>query len=344
MNKILGLCIILVLICCYSLFAQSLLIVYSYINDKNFPEATILLKQYLNSCTDSELKAEIYYLLGQCASNANDATHYYKQVLNIPENDYQDRALIHLAKISLTHQDWNRAIEYSDKLLTKTFSLYYSDALFIRAQAHFCNEKYFPAITSYKEFINISLDSSRRELAYLNCGTAYYKLQQYSKAIEQFKQLQTENPSTNFNPYLLYMLGLCSEKKEEYSEAITYYKKLTNDYPYSQYTPLAEQQIVLLIEQGHYSSSLTSLPQIEELLNKKFIVQLAAFDTSTQAYKSKDEFEDQGISGIFIFTKSVDGKIYYALGLGPYSTEDEAQFKQLKLKDMGISSFIYKKP
>ncbi len=133
-------------------------------------------------------------------------------------------------------------------------------------------------------------------------------------------------------------------EKRGYSNAITYYKDLTNDYPYSQYTPLAEQQIVTLIEQGHYSSSLTSLPEIEELLTKKYIVQLAAFDTSTQAYKSKDEFEDKGISGIFIFTKSVNGKIFYALGLGPYTTEDEADFKQRKLNEQGISSFIYKKP
>ncbi|HEX38178.1 MAG TPA: outer membrane protein assembly factor BamD [Candidatus Cloacimonetes bacterium] len=344
MKKILGLSILLVLAWTLTLSAQSLSKVYRYIDDENFAEATILLKEHLNSCTDPKIQAEIYYLLGQCADNANDAVHNYKKVLNIPDNNYYDRALIHLAKIAMTHQDWLKAKEYSDKLLSKTFSLYYSDALFINAQAHFCNNEYFPSITAFKEFINISLDSSRRELAYLNCGTAYYELQQYSKAIDQLKQLQTDNPTTNFMPYVLYMLGLCYEKKEDYKEAINYYKKLTNDYPYSQYTPLAEQQIVSLIELGYYSSSLTTLPQIEELLNKKFIVQLAAFDSSTQAYKSKDEFEGLGISGVFIFTKSVNGKIYYALGLGPYSTEDEAQFKKLKLKDQGISSFIYKKP
>ncbi len=215
MKNILGLSLVFLLMICYPLLGQSLSKVYRYINEENFTEATLLLKDQLNSCNDPEVKAEIYYLLGQCADNANDATHYYKQVLSIPDNDYQDRSLINLAKIALTHQDWKRAKEYADELLTKTFSLYYSDALFIKAQAHFCDEEYFPAITAYKEFINISLDSSKREVAYLNCGTAYYKLQQYTKAIEQFIQLQKDNPTSNFTPYLFFMLGQCYQKKED---------------------------------------------------------------------------------------------------------------------------------
>jgi len=326
------------------LWGQSLSAIYNHIAKSEYATAFQILKSMLSQCKDQEEEVEILYHLGQCADNANDASFYYKEILKKKGNAYTDRALIHLAKISLTHEDWTAAMEYSDKLLKKAFSLYYSDALFINAQAHFCNAEYFPAITSYKEFTNISLDSAQRELAMLNCGTAYYELKQHSKAIEQFSQIQEENPNSNFNPYMLYLLGLCFENKAQYTDAITHYKKLTNDYPYSQYSPLAEQQLVSLIEQGYYSSSLTTLPEIDELLSKKYIVQLAALESSTKAHKAQKDFLDMGVKNTFIFTKSVNGKIFYAVGIGPYSTENEALYKKNRLAEKSISSYVYKKP
>ena len=344
MKKTICLIIVFFFLCTIPLWGQSLSVVYSHIAKSEYITAFQILKSMLPQCRKDEEKVEILYLLGQCADNANDASFYYKEILKEKENAYTDRAFINLAKISLTHEDWKSALGYSNKLLKKSFSLYYAEALFIDAQAHFCNAEYFPAITSYKEFINISLDSSQRELTMLNCGTAYYELGQYSKAIEQFSQMQEENPNSNFNPYMLYSLGLCHENRAEYADAITHYKKLTNDYPYSQYSALAEQQLVFLIEQGHYSSSLTTLPQIDELLNKKYIVQLAALESSTKAHKAQEEFKDLGVKNTFIFTKSVNGKMYYAVGVGPYATEDEALYKKNKLAEKKISSYIYKKP
>ena len=344
MKKTISLIIVFFSLYTISLLGHSLSVVYSHIAKDEYATAFQKLKSILQQCKDDEEKVEILYLLGQCTDNANDASFYYKEILKEKENAYTDRALIHLAKISLTHEDWKAATQYSEKLLKKTFSLYYSEALFMKAQAHFCCAEYFPAITSYKEFINISLDSSQRELAMLNCGTAYYELKQYTKAIEQFSQIQAENPNSNFNPYLLYLLGLCYESSAEYTDAITHYKTLTNDYPYSQYSPLAEQQLVSLIEKGHYSSSLTTLPQTDELLEKKYIVQLAALDNSTQAHQAEDEYKNLGVKNTFIFTKSVNGKIYYAVGVGPYSTEEEALYKKKRLAEENISSYVYKKP
>ena len=343
MKKTICLIIVFFSVCLMSLWGQSLSVIYNHISKNEYTTAFQKLKSMLPQCNADEEKVEILYLLGQCADNANDASFYYKEILKEKENAYTDRALIHLAKISLTHEDWKAAKQYSEKLFTKTFSLYYSEALFMKAQALFCNAEYVPAITSYKEFINISLDSSQRELAMLNCGTAYYELRQYSKAIDQFSQIQEENPNSNFNPYILYLMGLSYEKRAEYTDAITHYKTLTNDYPYSQYSPLAEQQLVSLIEQGHYSSSLTTLPQTDELLEKKYIVQLAALDSSTQAHQAEEEYKKMGVKNTFVFTKSVNGKIYYAVGVGPYSTEEEALYKKKRLAEENISSYVYKK-
>ena len=344
MKKTICLIIVFFSLCTVTLLGQSLSVVYSHIAKDEYSTAFQKLKSMLPQCKEDEEKVEILYLLGQCADNANDASFYYKEILKKKENAYTDRALIHLAKISLTHEDWKAARQYSEKLLAKSFSLYYSEALFMNAQAHFCSAEYFPGITSYKEFINISLDSSQRELAMLNCGTAYYELKQYTKAIEQFSQMQEENPNSNFNPYMLYLLGLCYENRAEYTDAITHYKTLTNDYPYSQYSPLAEQQLVSLIGKGHYSSSLTTLPQTDELLKKKYIVQLAALGNSTQAHQAEEDYKNLGVKNTFIFTKSVDGKIYYAVGVGPYSTEEEALYKKKRLAEENISSYVYKKP
>lgn len=344
MKNTICLIIVFFFLCTMPLWGQSLSAIYKHIDKSEYATAFQILKSMLSQCKNHEEEIEILYHLGQCADNANDASFYYKEILKKKGNAYTDRALIHLAKISLTHEDWTAAIEYSGKLLKKSFSLYYSDALFVNAQAHFCNAEYFPAITSYKEYINISLDSAQRELTMLNCGTAYYELKQYSKAIEQLSQIQEENPKSNFNPYMLYLLGLCHEKREVYTEAIAHYKKLTNDHPYSQYSPLSEQQLVSLIEQGYYSSSLTTLPEIDELLSKKYILQLAALESSTKAHKAQENFQDMGVKNTFIFTKSVNGKIYYAVGVGPYTTEDEALYKKNRLAEKNISSYVYKKP
>ena len=179
MRRILYLIILFCFFFVQPIMGTSLSDVYGKISRDEYAPAFRALKTMLQECKDKEEKAEILYLLGQCADNANDASFYYKEVLKVKKNAYIDRSYVQLAKISLTHEDWDSALEYADKLLKKTISLYYSEALFFRAQAYFCKGEYFPAITSYKEFMNISLDSSQRELALLNCGTSYYELKQY---------------------------------------------------------------------------------------------------------------------------------------------------------------------
>jgi tetratricopeptide (TPR) repeat protein len=66
------------------------------------------------------------------------------------------------------------------------------------------------------------------DLAYRECGDAYFKLKQYHKAIEHYKRaIEISKPYEELN----FAIGLCYEKLKDYPKARMYYRKAINNDP-----------------------------------------------------------------------------------------------------------------
>ena len=285
--------------------------------------------------------AEVYFLLAQCAETSLDAKLSYKKILNLPENNYTDKAKLALAKSCYCNLNHKGAELYLNEILQLPSSSGFEDAVYWAAQNYFSMKDYANSISYFNKYLTIGKDQTSLELSMLNLGTAYFKMNNFLAALTQYQTLKNSGKDKNFSAFLLYMMGLSHEKLSQYQEAITCYKQVINQYPYSQQRFLAETQFLGLAEKGYYSSSL-KMPKINTDFEKKYIVQLSAFLQKERAEISQEGFRKKGYDA-FIYEKQVNSKNYFAVGLGPYKTEAEARYIQKKLKKNSISSFIYKK-
>lgn len=312
------------------------------INKENYLSAKNILEKSIDLADDINLLAEIYSLLAHCAETSDEANKYYKKILALQENTYSDKARLSLAKNYFCKSNYSEARKYLNQIFQNPTSSFFEETLYWSGQTCFAMNNYDNCINYLKNYLKTGKDNTKIELAFLNIGTSYFKLNNYPAALNHFKNLNSSNKNKNFSPYILYMIGLCEEKLSQFSNAIVAYKKVINQYPYSNERFLAESQLVSLAEKGHYNSSV-KMPEIKIDSDKKYIVQLAAFLNKEKAEKSKTEFREKGYD-TFVYEKIVKGTRYFAVGLGPYRTETEAQYIQNKLKKNSISSFIYKKP
>ncbi|MBC8525710.1 MAG: tetratricopeptide repeat protein [Candidatus Cloacimonetes bacterium] len=312
------------------------------IKNNNYQTAETILKELIPKTDDKKYLAEVYLLLTQCAEISEEAIIYYKKIINLSDNYLIEKAKFELAQIYFCNKEYNNAEDLFAQILQQTSSQYLKESLYWIAQTCFCKKDYLNSIDYFNRYIALGNDEVKLELSMLNIGTAYFNMNIHSSAIEEYENLEESHLNKNFTPFLLYKLGVSYENLSKYTEAIDCYKEVINQYPYSQQRLLAESKIVNLVEKGFYTSSL-KMPEINSYMNKKYIVQLAAFLNKEQAGKSKAEFLQKGYD-TFIYEKVVKGKNYFAVGLGPYKTKTEAQYIQNKLKKNSISSFIYKKP
>ena len=312
------------------------------IKKENYSSAKNILEKSIDLADDTNPLAEIYFLIAQCAETSDEANKYYQKILALQENTYSDKARLSLAKNYFCKSNYSEAKEYLNQILQNPTSSFFEETLYWSGQTCFVMNDYINCIKYLKNYLKTGKDNTKIELAFLNIGTSYFKLNNYPAALNHFKNLNSFSKNKNFSSYILYMIGLCEEKLSQFNNAIVAYKKVINQYPYSNERFLAESQLVSLAEKGLYNPSV-KMPEIKIDSDKKYIVQLAAFLNKEKAEKSKTEFREKGYD-TFVYEKIVKGTRYFAVGLGPYRTETEAKYVRNKLKKNGISSFIYKRP
>jgi len=311
------------------------------ISNGNINEAKNILKQIVANEKDPEIKAEAYLLLAEYSTTLQEANQNYEKIIQLPPNSYTDKAKLAYAKNAYCREDYKTAKKNLIEIMQHTSSPYFAEAVYWTGLTYFAENNYENSINYLKSYLTFGEDPVKREIATLNLATAYFHLGKYEDALKQCHSLLQSDESQNFAPELIYKMGLCYEQTAQYEKAAEYYRQVINQYPYSSQRFLAETQLSNLTNLGLYSPSLPK-PQIRKNDDKKYIVQLAAFQEKQQAESALKEFQDKGLNP-FIYEKIVNNKKYFAVGLGPFRTEEEAKYLQQGWNQQSMSSVIYKR-
>lgn len=312
------------------------------INNGNIDVAQNILNQIVKSEQDPEIKAEAYFLLAEYANTMQEANKNYEKIIQLPSNSYTDKAKLAYAKNAYCSENYKTARKNLIEIMQQTSSPYFTEAVYWTGLTYLSENDYQNSITYLKSYLTFGKDPIKREISVLNIGTAYFHLGEYDNALNEYLKLIKSSNSQNFSPELLFKMGLCYEQCNQYEKSAECYREVINQYPYSSQRLVAEDHLSNLTGLGLYSPSIQK-PKIRENNDKKYIVQLAAFQERKKAESALKEFQNKGFNP-FIYEKIVNNQKYFAVGLGPFTTEDEAKYLQRKLNQQAISSFIYKRP
>ncbi|MDH5681573.1 MAG: SPOR domain-containing protein [Spirochaetota bacterium] len=70
-------------------------------------------------------------------------------------------------------------------------------------------------------------------------------------------------------------------------------------------------------------------------------IQLGAFTNLELALKRKKRYEAMGLKSVIVLFKG-EGKIFRLISKKSYSTEDSARLASSRMKDKGLSAFIFR--
>ena len=313
------------------------------IENGNYSSAEKLLTELVVYADNNEVLANSYFLLSQITETLAEANQYLEKIVDLKNNEFTTIANFHLAKNYYCESKYEKAEKYFTKFLKYPKEEFVEDAIFWNAQNYFCLKNYSMSQKYFQKYLEIGNENSKIEIAKLSIGTAYFRMKNFSAALKILTDLKNSDSEKNFLPKLLLTIGFCHENLSQFEKSIEFYKKVINQFPYSEERYLAETRLVSLAEKGIYKSSL-KIPATEVDAEKKYIIQLAAFQEKTKATSSQKKYKTDGYDA-FIYEKFVNNKIYFAVGIGPFKTFSEAKNIQNTLDENSKkSSFIYEKP
>ncbi len=295
---------------------------YCYFNNREFDKATPLFQAI------KELKDGRYYLAGNyyyglLAYNNNkyaEALKSFELVKNA--RDYRLIVPYYIAEIYYFMGNRAKAYDIADTFLKKNEKLYYDKELHLLAgQCMFEDQRYKDALP-YFEYYYEHTDKIRKEDLY-KIAYCYYRLNQWSGAIEKFKQLSSAHDS--LGQTAMYLLGDCYLKTDDKvsarnafgicadmtynrgqqeasmilygrlsyetgynDEALRELESLLTTYPGSQFKDEANTLISgLLIKTNHYEDALKRLDNVGVKDNDYWAVyQKAAFGYGIQQFRN----------------------------------------------------------
>ncbi len=117
------------------------------------------------------------------------------------------------------------------------------EKLYLTAYQEHLSGNYIQAIELFSSYLAGYPESRLADNALYWIGEAYYKLEDFSRAVKHLKKVAKEYPRANKAPYALYSLGLVYQQLGDSSSAEDHFKKLTENYPGSELAELARMKI-----------------------------------------------------------------------------------------------------
>lgn len=222
----------------------------SYEIGNSYESVPQILTNFLNKYPHSQAKEEIQDLLIDSYISSKN----YVAAISLLEENYRPEARKAYQKVtflygidSYNQGEYQKAIENFDKSLQvvgdSADPVFTAKATFWRAESSFNLDSYSSALSFYKKFekMNAAKDLPEMQNLHYNMGYAYFKLKEYSSAIEQFKKYtaQTVQEKSQENDAYL-RLGDSYFASSDYWPAMEAYNKaiamdgIESDYAYFQ--------------------------------------------------------------------------------------------------------------
>ncbi len=238
-------------------------------NEGNYQEAITVFNKSLKEPRDANFtaraifwKAESDYLL----SNFEESLIGYKQFLQLPnasETPEYSNIDYSLGYNYFKLKNYSEAINYFKKYLSNTSvnSLKKQDAYLRLGDSYFVTSQYWSAIENYNSAIEAG--TVDQDYAHFQKAISYGFVDRIPQKIEGLKSFSGSFPKSMYRDDAFYELGNTYISQDNYTEAIKVYNKLINTLPNSSYVSKALLKKALILENtGKSNEALTVFKRV----------------------------------------------------------------------------------
>ncbi|MCP4482019.1 MAG: tetratricopeptide repeat protein [bacterium] len=215
----------------------------SYFNAKEYDNAILEFKNFVLLYPKTEkiketvdlIEATIYrkqeyeaYLQGQEIVEINIAEEMEKTLKTFIEEHINlpviTDIIFRLSKTYFEEGNYQKSLEWSNKLLTLgNYSLFDKEKImqvqYYLAEAYYNLQEYTKAVKEYKNLIKNFVDFKSMDKVYIKLGTAYLNMENYREAINFYELLLKEFTETEYKEIVFYNLGISYKELGDITKA-----------------------------------------------------------------------------------------------------------------------------
>ncbi len=234
---------------------------YNLYRMEQFKKAELKFKQVVENFPNSIFLENAWYMIGQAnykLGDYDDSRQAFKTVLDaFPDSDFKDEAQQFIAQSFLNELNYEQAYQEFDKIAAEEFKNYpelQAEAMYKAAYSLSQLGRDDEAIRRYTNFIKQFPDSDFIAEAKLGIADSYFRMENWSKAIEAYEHLISEHTEAiDFVPYSSYRVGEAYYKLSTHEKntermiqatasselALQWYRRTIDNYPEDPITPHA---------------------------------------------------------------------------------------------------------
>jgi len=206
-------------------------IAYIYLNTGNYDQAVTEFRTVIERYPNTEWAARSQYNIGDAYYNAEDyqrAIEAYQEVLErYPRSRYVIEAIdgIQFAQLSGGGQD--TSTDMLEDFLSENPTSETADRLrFRQAINRYQSGDYEGAVNEFRQYIRITNRQDLLPEAWYNLGESQLRMNQRDEAVESFRRVALDFPSSERAPTALEQLGRLMVQRGDHDQAEEYYRRL----------------------------------------------------------------------------------------------------------------------
>lgn len=129
-------------------------------------------------------------------------------------------------------RNYNKVIELSNAMI-KEFpdNPYMINAVYFKASAFYSTDRYVQARRVFQEIIKLNKSEQITEVAYFQRADCLLFMQEYEKAISEYRIYLKKYPKGDYRAFCVYQMGNSYWQMEDFKNAKTQYQQVVNKYP-----------------------------------------------------------------------------------------------------------------
>lgn len=165
----------------------------------------------------------------QLAGVSDSALQKYNELIKIPQqNQWKERAFLEAGILTYEKRQYRTALQYFQPILSiQPPSLYRTDALRWIGECYLSEQRPAEAIPYFTSVVeDTTARSELRSIALFQRGRSYFILQQYGRAVTDFKLFLSNSPKHELANEALWLIAEAEYKGAKYASALQYYQQL----------------------------------------------------------------------------------------------------------------------
>ncbi len=262
----------------------------TFYENKNFTEATQLIKDFLSQYPQSNHLPEILFIQAGIQTDADTAIKMYKDIIQkYPNTKWAGRSNFQLAQIYYLQGKYNESAEYYREVVVRyPEDESYWQARYWRCKSLMAKGDYDGAIFALNSLKEIGNKNIEPDAIMLSLGECYMAKKEYDKAEVTFKSLIDNYPESKWLPTTYFLLAGCFQNQGKTDEAKAMYRRVAESYPQSIEAKQAKKQ---LYSPSPIKIDQTNSDKVSPQFETPFLKSTSA--TSTQQNVSQQQIKPQ---------------------------------------------------